>query len=193
LLTRVAGDSTVIGACGLKASAFSSEEQGVSIKQSEKAALQWLGDCIEVLQPQRFTRVYVKIIYSYPVQARDRIASTLLNEYPGLKEFPVSGYKEVQPGMTFHARSEGGAYDDLATGTFGVYGSDQIPALFQSKRSDEGSALGLVYDLGRSLGGGKIDHRAIGPILRDVIDRAKNESWDLVTKNLMRVINRVGA
>ncbi len=193
LLTKAAGDNTVVGACGLKASAFSSEEEGASIRQSERFALQWLDDCIKVLQPQHITRVYVKIIYSYPVQARDRIASTLFNEYPGLREFPVSDYKEVQPGITFHARSEGGPHDDLATGTFGLYGSDQVSSLFQSTRPDEGPALGLVYDLGRNFSGSKAGHAAAGTLLRDVIDQAKRDSWDLVTKNLMRVINRVGA
>jgi hypothetical protein len=121
LLTKVAGDNTVVGACGLKASAFSSEE-GAAIKDSERTALEWLDDCIEVLRPQHFTRVYVKIIYSYTVQdrERERIASTLFNEYPGIQGFPVSGYKEVQPGITFHARSAGGLYDDFATGIFGL-------------------------------------------------------------------------
>jgi hypothetical protein len=190
LLSKVAGDNTVAAICGLKGSAFSSEETGIELSSVSKLALQWLSECAEVLRPRHITRAYVKIAYSYPIQSPERVAGAIFEEYPAIREFPIPGYADVQPGITFHARSGKAPYEDLATGMFGVYGPDQAPSIFQTVREQE-STLGLVYDLSRKFPSNQFDHKSVDRLLRELMEQARRDSWDAVTRSLMRVMGRV--
>jgi hypothetical protein len=155
--------------------------------KATELANDWLKDCHEALQPRRVTRTYVRFVYSYPLTEDElpKVAGAFDRAYtpPAL---PPGDYEESYSATQFQARSMDGATNILTTGIFGPYAPDQARGLFQTVvPQDKQWALSLIFDRTTTL---EVGFNNVNETIRNALKVADDESWQLVARTLVKVI-----
>lgn len=176
----------LIAVYGLKVSAFNWERPDPNA-EAQALALEWLGDCIEVLAPRHFVSVQVKTFHLYPLRERDAVtvAKTMTERYPGIDQLWPGNDDKVYPGLTYQARGTNPYGTHLQTAIYGIYNSDQRAALFASERnSDPKWALGLQIDRYTTLDAQFTSGLSVA-VISDIIDRTRQESLEAIGRTLV--------
>jgi hypothetical protein len=146
--------------------------------------LEWLGDCITALKPQKIVRVQASQRWLVPLKDPHATQQKFAEEFPGFETLLKPEFTSAYSGTTFNVPFfQGSVRDCLFTSQIGVTRPNQPFGWSKKSELDSTSCLGFFFDML------KIDESGIDNstnLLSELSERLTDESQFIIRTTTSR-------